>query len=271
MTVKVDQPSSSFEIPRGWPLVRMHSSASVPAVWQPEAMTETPDELSLSAPQARVLGCLVEKQATTPDSYPMTLKALTSACNQSSSRFPVVQYDPNLVEATLHALKSKGLIRIVHPAHGERATKYRHVVNEALDLNSAQRSVISLLLLRGPQTVAELKTRSGRMFEFSSTTAVEDVLRDLESTDPPLVAVVERQPGQKEQRWIQMLEVDPQGRAASTPSADVSARSTAGTATAVQELQQRVSDLEDKVSRLVEALSDLIQIDDTGESERSVD
>ncbi|MGB3410447.1 MAG: YceH family protein [Microthrixaceae bacterium] len=233
-------------------------------------MPEVPAELSLTAPQARVLGCLVEKQATTPDSYPMTLKALTTACNQSSSRFPVVQYEPTLVEATLHALKGKALIRIVHPAHGERATKYRHVLDEALDLTAAQLAVTALLFLRGPQTVAELKTRSERIFNFGSASEVETVLNQLATLDPSVVAVVERQPGQKEQRWIQMLEVDPEARAASIPTADNAARLSAGAATVVQELQQRVTELETRVERLVDALGDLVDLDERNHSDDTV-
>ncbi len=198
----------------------------------------------------------------------MTLKALTTACNQSSSRFPVVQYEPTLVEATLHALKGKALIRIVHPAHGERATKYRHVLDETLDLTPAQMAVTALLLLRGPQTVAELKSRSERIFNFDSTSEVETVLNELGALDPPVVAVVERQPGQKEQRWIQMLEVDPEARAASIATSDGATRLSPGSATVVQELQQRVTDLEARVERLVVALGDLVDLDDGDPSDR---
>ena len=116
-------------------------------MWQPDRMPETAHELELSAAQSRVLGCLIEKQATTPDSYPMTLKALTTASNQSSNRHPVVDYAATLVEATIHALKGKGLARIVHPTRGERATKYRHVADEALGLNPGELAVIAVLLL----------------------------------------------------------------------------------------------------------------------------
>lgn len=226
-------------------------------------MAEIPVDLTLTAPQARVLGCLMEKQATTPDAYPMTLKALTTACNQSSSRFPVVQYEPTLVEATLHALKGKGLIRIVHPAHGERATKYRHVTDEALGLEGAQRAIITLLLLRGGQTVAELKSRSERLFDFTTTGEVEATLRDLAELDPPAVAVCERQPGQKEHRWIQMLETDPQTRAATFAGTENTVRGSAqASASAIQDLQQRVSTLESRVQSLIDALADLVQIDE---------
>ncbi len=222
-------------------------------------MPEIPTDLSLSAPQARVLGCLLEKQAATPDSYPMTLKALTTACNQSSSRFPVVQYEPTLVEATLHALKAIGLVRFVHPAHGERATKYRHVVDEVLGLDGAQRAVVALLLLRGAQTLAELKNRSERLFEFATTAQVDEVLNHLAAAEPPVVAVVAAQAGQKEPRWIQMLEVDPEKRAASSASSEQAGRSSA-TAVSIQELQQRVGELEERLESVIEALGDLVEI-----------
>ena len=123
-------------------------------------MPEAAHELELSAPQSRVLGCLIEKQATTPDSYPMTLKALTAASNQSSNRYPVVDYGATLVEAAVHALKGKGLARIVHPARGERATKYRHVADEAIGLDPGELAIVSVLLLRGAQTLSELRTRT---------------------------------------------------------------------------------------------------------------
>ena len=109
-------------------------------------MVDVPDVLDLTAPQSRVLGCLMEKQATTPEAYPLTLKALTTACNQTSSRHPVVDYDTQLVETTSLALKGKGLLRVVHPVSGERATRYRHVADEALGLGDAERAVLLSLI-----------------------------------------------------------------------------------------------------------------------------
>jgi uncharacterized protein YceH (UPF0502 family) len=224
---------------------------------------DVPEVLDLSAPQARVLGCLMEKQATTPDAYPLTLKALVTACNQSTNRDPVVDHDASLVENTVYALKSKGLARVVHPGSGERATKYRQVADEALGLDPAEAAVLCVLLLRGPQTVAELKTRTERIHSFASTGEVDDVLGRLATPDGsphhPFVMRVERQPGQKEARWIQLLDVDPEGRAAATVSAAVtpSARSGGGR---VDELEARVAALESKLAALVEALGDLVEL-----------
>src|SRR5207244_6714762 len=109
-------------------------------------MVDVRDALELTAAQARVLGALMEKQLTTPDAYPLTLNALTTACNQTTNRDPIVHYEAPQVETTLMALKSKGLARLVHPGSGERATKYRHVLDEALQLESAERALMCVLL-----------------------------------------------------------------------------------------------------------------------------
>ena len=220
-------------------------------------MVDVPDELELTAPQARVLGCLIEKQLTTPDAYPLTLKALTAACNQTTTRDPVVQYDPQLVETTTLALKGKGLARVVHPGSGERATRYRQVADEALGLGPAERALLCALLVRGAQTVVELRTRCERLHPFASPADVESVLERMSSGERPLVAKVERQPGQKEHRWIQLLEVDAERRAAWTPSSAVapSARSSR-----VEELEARVERLERRLATLESALDGLVKL-----------
>ena len=220
-------------------------------------MVDLPDVLDLTAPQARVLGCLIEKQLTTPDAYPLTLKALTAACNQTTNRDPVVQYDPQLVETTTLALKGKGLARVVHPGSGERATRYRQVADEALGLDPAERGLLCLLLVRGAQTVVELRTRSERLHPFSSPSEVEAVLERMATGERPLVAKVERQPGQKEHRWIQLLEVDAERRAAWTPNSSVAASSRGGR---VEELEVRVEQLERRLVQLESALDGLIEL-----------
>lgn len=222
-------------------------------------MVDLPDVLELTAPQARVLGCLIEKQLTTPDAYPLTLKALTAACNQTTNRDPVVQYDPQLVETTTLALKGKGLARVVHPGSGERATRYRQVADEALGLDPAERALLCVLLVRGSQTVVELRTRCERLHPFASPADVEAVLERMTSGERPLVAKVERQPGQKEHRWIQLLEVDAERRAAWTPNAAVapSARSSR-----VEELEARVEQLERRLAALETALDGLVELPD---------
>jgi uncharacterized protein YceH (UPF0502 family) len=226
-------------------------------VWQPEPMVDLPDVLDLTAPQARVLGCLMEKQVTTPDAYPLTLKALTAACNQTSNRDPVLQYEAQLVETTTLALKGKGLARVVHPRSGERATRYRQVADEALRLGSAERALLCLLLLRGAQTAVELRTRSERLHEFASPADVEATLDAMAGGERPLVARVERQPGQKEHRWIQLLEVDAERRAAWVPSPTVAASARGGR---VEELESRVERLERRLAALETALDGLVEL-----------
>jgi uncharacterized protein YceH (UPF0502 family) len=233
-------------------------------VWQPEDVVEVPEVLDLTAPQARVLGSLIEKQATTPDAYPMTLNALTTACNQSSNREPVVQYGAQLVETTVLALKGKGLARVVHPGSGERATKFRHVVDEALGLSAAERAVVAVLLLRGAQTVNELKARTERLHGFGSGDEVQATLERLASAERPLVARVERMPGQKEGRWIQLLEANAAERAAASASATSSITPSGRGGGRVEELEARVESLERRVAGLVEALGDLVDLPDDG-------
>ena len=138
--------------------------------------------LDLSGEEARVLGCLIEKQATTPDSYPLTLNALRNACNQSTSRDPVVSYADHDVDTALTSLRERGLTRTVH-SPSNRVTKYRHIAAEALQLDPAELALISVLMLRGPQTLGELKSRSERQHHFGSTDDVAAAVSGLAS--PP--------------------------------------------------------------------------------------
>ncbi len=166
----------------------------------PSPQTDPPHELS--AASIRVLGCLVEKEATVPRSYPLTLNALRTACNQTSNRRPVVDYDDRTVEVALDLLRSQGLIRVVYST-SNRATKYRHVVPEALGLDEAQGAVLAMLMLRGAQTVGELKPRTERLHAFESTDSVANVLAQLRHAD--LARPLDRQPGQKDVRWVHQL------------------------------------------------------------------
>lgn len=161
--------------------------------------------MELSAAEIRVLGCLLEKERTTPQLYPMTESAIVTACNQSTNRDPVVSYEQGLVRRTLLDLRQQGLARMVHRP-GDRVEKHRHLLDEAWSLAPPQTALLAVLMLRGPQTVGELRTRAERLHNFSSLEAVEDVLRDLASTTPePFVARLPRQPGQKEARYGHLL------------------------------------------------------------------
>jgi uncharacterized protein YceH (UPF0502 family) len=208
---------------------------------------------NLTAAEARVLGALLEKEFTTPDAYPLTLNALTTACNQTSNRDPVVRYEAQLVETTLLVLKGKGLARVVHPGAGERATKYRQVADEAMKLAPGERALLCVLLLRGAQTLAELKTRTERLHSFGAG-ELESVLDAMTLREPPLVARVDRLPGQKEDRWIQLVEAKADERAAA--SAPVRVTPTSRDAGRLDALEDRVAALEARVAALVEALGD---------------
>ena len=161
--------------------------------------------VNLSPVEARVIGSLAEKQLTTPQQYPLTLNALVVACNQTSNRDPVVVYDDSVVEPALSSLKDSGLLRFVHPGHGRSATRYRQVLDERFGLDARGLSLLAVLLLRGSQTVGELRARTERMADFDSLDEVQRELGRLADGTDPLVARVPRRPGQKEERWVQLL------------------------------------------------------------------
>src|SRR5665213_1921035 len=172
-------------------------------------MTAGIDRPDLSAEEIRVLGCLIEKQLTTPQQYPLTLNALTLACNQASNRDPVVSYDEATAELAVRTLQQKGLTRFVHPTHGRSVLRYEHVLRHALGVDEPQLAILAVLLLRGPQTVGEIRTRSERMAEFDDLQQVAHELDLLEEHAGGLVAPVPRGPGQKEGRFVHLFGPDP--------------------------------------------------------------
>jgi uncharacterized protein len=157
----------------------------------------------LGAGELRVLGCLLEKQRTTPDQYPLSLNALRLACNQSTNRDPVVDYDEATIRDALHRLERRGLARF---ASGSRAAKYRHLLAEALPLNDGEQAVMTVLMLRGAQTPGELKQRTERMHSFADLVGVNETLERL--IERELVVRLDRRPGQKEERYALLLEQD---------------------------------------------------------------
>ena len=165
--------------------------------------------MELNPVEARVIGSLAEKQLTTPQQYPLTLNALVIACNQTSNRDPVVAYDDTLVETALTSLRETGLLRLVHPSHGRSATRYRQVLDERFGLDPRGLSVLAVLLLRGPQTVGELRARTERMADFGSLEDVGAELDRLAGGADPLVSRMPKRPGQKEERWTQLLAGEP--------------------------------------------------------------
>jgi uncharacterized protein len=184
--------------------------------------------------ELRVLGCLIEKQRTTPDVYPLSLNALRLACNQSTNRDPVVAYDEPTIRDALQRLSSRGWARLAS-GRGSRAVKYRHLFDEALGVSGAEISLLAVLMLRGPQTLGELKSRTERLHRFDSTAEIEETLRGLAERE--LVARLERRPGQKEERWSQLLGGD--GEAAPAP-------------VTADPLEERVRRLEEEVAELRE-------------------
>jgi uncharacterized protein YceH (UPF0502 family) len=161
--------------------------------------------MNLSASETRVLGCLLEKQVTTPDIYPLTLNSLRLACNQSTNRDPVVDYDDEVLRDAMHRLERRGYARLAS-GRGSRAPKYRHLLAEALPLSGEEHAVLCVLLLRGPQTPGELKQRAERMHAFADLDAVNDTLDGLIARE--LVVRLERRPGQKEERYEHLLSAD---------------------------------------------------------------
>lgn len=159
----------------------------------------------LTDADVRVLGSLIEKELTTPEHYPLTLNALTNACNQSSNRDPVVRFDDATVKAAVDRLRKYSLVRSIQRSDA-RAMKYMHLMGEAMTLERPELAAMCVLMLRGPQTVGEIRTRGSRLFEFQSLEEVEATLNALATRSPfPLAARLARQPGQKEARYAHLL------------------------------------------------------------------
>ncbi len=167
-----------------------------------------PQHMPLTSEGGRVLGCLVEKQLTTPQLYPLTMNGLLLACNQATNRDPVMILDETAVQQALQELKELRWVRFVLPSHGKSVTRYRHVFDEAYGLDTAGVALLAVLLLRGPQTPGELRVRTARMAEFTSIDALQNELEGLTQQPEPLVRLLPRQPGQKEDRWQQLLAVE---------------------------------------------------------------
>ena len=199
--------------------------------------------MDADAVEIRVLGCLIEKQRTTPDAYPLSLNSLRLACNQATARDPVVAYEEREIKAALDRMSNRGWTRFASGA-SSRALKYRHLLDEALQLSGPELSLLGVLTLRGPQTVGELKQRTERLHRFESITDVAQTLDALAQRE--LVERLERRPGQKEERWSQLLGGESHEAAA-------------------PELQQfepheadRVAELEARLGRLEHAFDELL-------------
>jgi uncharacterized protein YceH (UPF0502 family) len=158
--------------------------------------------VDLDPVEVRVLGCLIEKQRTTPDQYPLSLNGLRLAANQSTNRDPVVDYDEGTIRAALDRLGARGYTRLAS-GPGSRAAKFRHLLDDALELTPSQLALLAVLMLRGPQTAAELRTRSERIYPFASVPDVEQALGAL--ADRELVQLLPHRPGERGARWTHLL------------------------------------------------------------------
>ena len=196
--------------------------------------------------ELRVLGCLVEKQRTTPDQYPLTLNSLRLACNQATNRDPVVDFDEPTVRAALEKLSRRGWVRLA-TGPGSRVAKYRHLLDDALGRVPSQIALLGVLMLRGPQTPGELKTRVERLYPYSTLEDVQKALDALAAAE--LVHVLPRKPGQSQDRWEQLLGGGPEPE----PPAATEGESVA---TTQSPLEERVARLEAQVAELQQALQD---------------
>ncbi|MFW5816753.1 MAG: YceH family protein [Wenzhouxiangella sp.] len=196
----------------------------------------------LSPEEARVLGCLIEKEATTPEAYPLTQNACVTAANQKTSRHPIMKLNPGRVGQALRQLEQRGLVR---SEFGARATRYAHQADSALELTPPQRALLGLLLLRGPQTLSELLARSERLHRFDDLDEVRFCLDRLAGRDAPLVVLLPRGPGQREDRYAHTLTGKIEQPAASArPTGEAATNATSAN------LESRVSALEERMAAL---------------------
>jgi uncharacterized protein YceH (UPF0502 family) len=201
--------------------------------------------------ELRVLGSLMEKSRTTPDYYPMTINSLTAACNQKTSRNPVVQFNEETVVLALNTLKRRGLVSTA-TGGTDRVVKYKHNFAIVYPVIPSQVALICLLILRGPQTPGELNTNSGRLYEFESIEEVQEMLENLASGDMPFIRQLPRRPGQKEVRYIHLL-------GGSTDWTEEDQSSTEPAKRSSGELEARVAKLEQELAELREAFDKLMK------------
>lgn len=159
---------------------------------------------TLTQVETRILGCLVEKQLTTPEYYPLTINALTAACNQKSNRDPVMSLGETEIMAAIDDLRDKNLVYLYYGSTS-RTVKYKHMLPSVYELDAAGTAIMAVLFLRGPQTLGEIRERTGRLHEFGGLGEVQETLDSLSRRDEPLIVKLERQPGQKEARFAHLL------------------------------------------------------------------
>src|SRR5258708_7543800 len=212
----------------------------------------------LTVIEARVLGALIEKDITTPDYYPLSLNALVNACNQKNNRDPVMTLDENTVRDALASLQEK---RMAGPASGadSRVTKFEHRLQEVFNFDRREIAILCVLLLRGPQTPGELRSRTDRMYHFEALEDIVSTLDRLAHREPPLAAVLPRQPGTKESRYTHLFSGDPPELSAGSGASVGAGESPAHLATSSSASTERITRLEQEVSTLREQFADIQQ------------
>lgn len=226
--------------------------------------------MDFTAEEIRVLGCLIEKGATTPDQYPLSTNALLNACNQKSSREPVVEYTERMVVEAMKLLRAAGLARTI--TGGSRVEKHRHVLGEVWSLDEGEQAVLAVLTLRGPQTPGELRTRTDRYVAFDDLAVVDDTLRSLAQRPEPLVIDLGRGPGQSQNRWAHLLAGEPalgSGNWSTAPDErGFEGGAGAGrTLASRSELEARVTQLEARLANIEEALGISLVEESSSEAE----
>lgn len=215
---------------------------------------DTPENPTENAPldamEARILGALMEKQLATPDQYPLTLNSLQLACNQKTSREPITNYDSGPLQRCLSSLQDRQLIAV---DYGARAARYDQRLTRVLSVDKATQAILTVMLLRGPQTVAEILTRTQRMYEFDSSQALEEKLQTLCAKTKPLVIHIPRQAGQREERYTHLLCGQPDLTAIAAQ-----ANNKASSKDAKEELEQKVYALEARVELLEKKIAELL-------------
>jgi len=210
----------------------------------PEILNET---------EARILGALVEKQLTTPEYYPLTLNALVNACNQKNNRDPVVSYDDRIVTETLERLRDRNIVYVYYGSTS-RVPKYKHMLPSIYELEPGEVAVMCVMLLRGPQTLGELRTRTERLYEFSGLGEVQETLDGLIRRDDPLVLKLERLPGQKEARFAHLLSGDIDVEALAV--AQATSHSRVGSGERLEKLEAEIAALRTEIETIKETFEE---------------
>ncbi len=220
--------------------------------------------MELTPVETRVLGCLMEKERTTPDTYPLTLNSMLAACNQSTNRDPVLTLNEREIEGALDGLRQKKLATVIFGG-GSRVQKYRHLVPDIYNFSPQESALLCVLLLRGPQTLGELRGRTERMASFPQLSDVEAALRTLAEGEEPLARLLPQRPGQKERRYVQLLSGEPVEPSPEELASAASRERPRATSTEpppdhaprLEALEQEVADLRAQLGTLRESLDEL--------------